>query len=195
MPEVGETVTVKINGVESAETVKTGTSGPLGNYTYIGNIDFDSLQGGGTGWCVVSSSGVAVGLANPDTTISVVTTVIHKIDDKFINFDGLVRTFDYHFTGYNLYKTLYNANGAQCFLDMCDHFILPEPNSELFGFNGEIRFSKVEAIRPSSCFVHSLILNEDGTTAVENAIFGTNASEMEQLAADYGYTLTTNPNA
>lgn len=195
MPNVGETVNVKINGVESVETVKTGTSGPLGNYTYIGNIDFDSLQAGGTGWCVVATSAGTAGFANPDTTMSVLTTVIHKINDKFINFDGLVRTFDYHFQSYNLYKTLYNDNGGQCFLNMCDYFILPEPNSVLFGFDGEIRFSKVVDIRPSSCFVHSLILREDGTTTVENAIFGTNASEMEQLAAENGYTLTTKPNA
>lgn len=195
MPNVGGTITVGINGVESSETVKKGTSGPLGNYTYIGTIDFDSLQKGRTGWLVAGIPGHVIGFANPDTTISVLTTVIHKINDKFINFDGLVRTFDYHFAGYNLYKTLYNARGAQCFLDMCDHFILPEPNSVLFGFYGEVRFSTVEDIRPSSCFVHSLILREDGTTTVENAIFGTNASEMEQLAAEFGYTLTTKPNA
>lgn len=195
IPEVGETVTVKINGVESADTVKTGTSSFIGSYKYIGTIDFDSLQAGGTGWIVAENQGMVYGFANPDTTMSVLTTVIHKINDKFINFDGLVRTFGYHFAGYNLYKTLYNDNGAQCFLDMCDHFILPEPNSVLFGFDGEIRFSKVKDIRPSSCFVHSLILREDGTTTVENAIFGTNASEMEQLAAEIGYTLTTKPNA
>ena len=195
MPKVGETVTVKINGVESVETVKNGTSSPIGNYTYIGTIDLDSLRAGGTGWLVAGIPGQAMGFANPDTTITVGTTVIHKINDKFINFDGLVRTFDYHFKDYTLYKTLYNANGAQCFLDMCDHFILPEPNSKLFGFDGEIGFSKVVDIRLSSCFVLGLIFNENGTTENEYCIFGTNASEMEQLAADYGYTLATKPNA
>ena len=195
IPEVGGTVTVKINGVESVETVKNGTSGPLGKYTYIGTIDFDSLRRGETGWCVAAISGATFGFANPDTTITVETTVIHKIDDKFINFDGFVRTFDYHFKGYTLYKTLYNNNGAQCFLEMCDNFILPEPKSQLFGYIGEMGFSKVVDIMSSSCFVRGFILNEDGTTTVENAIFGTNTTEMEQLAADYGYTLTTNPNA
>ena len=195
MPEVGGTITVKINGVESTETVKNGTSGPLGKYTYIGTIDFDSLQRGETGWCVAAISGATFGFANPDTTITVWTTVIHKIDDKFINFDGLVRTFDYHFKGYTLYKTLYNNKGAQCFLEMCDNFILPEQNSQLFGYIGEMGFSKVVDIMSSSCFVRGFILNEDGTTTVENAIFGTNTTEMEQLAADYGYTLTTKPNA
>ena len=112
-----------------------------------------------------------------------------------VNFDGLVRTFDYHFKDYTLYKTLYRDNGAQCFLDMCGNFILPEPNSVLFGFDGEIGFSKVVDIGPSSCFVSGLIFNENGTTENIHCIFGTNASEMEQLAAAYGYTLTTNPNA
>ena len=196
IPEVGGTITVEINGIESTETVKEATSSIAGfSYKYIGNIDFDSLQTGGTGWLVAEVQGQVAGYANPDTTISIETIVVHKISDKFVNFDGLVRTFDYHFKGYTLYKNLYNDNGDQCFLDMCDHFILPEPNSELFGFIGEIGFSKVVDIRHSSCFVRGFTLNEDGTTTVENAIFGTNASEMEQLAAYYGYTLTTNPNA
>ena len=96
MPEVGETVTAKINGVESVETVKTDTSSVLGEaYKYIGNIKLDSVMSGGTGWIVAESMGQAMGSANPDTTITVGTTVIHKINDKFINFDGLVWTFDY----------------------------------------------------------------------------------------------------
>ena len=195
MPIAGETITVKINGVDSTETVKNGKSGPLGNYRYIGTIDYDSLRKGGTGWLVFYTSGLVVGLANPDTTISVWTTIIHKINDKFINFDGFVRTFDYYFNYYTLYKTLYKNDGAQCFLDMCDHFIPPEPKYQLFGYMGEIGFSKVVDTRQRSCFVRGFRLNEDGTVTVENAIFGTNASEMEQMAADYGYTLTTKPNA
>ena len=195
MPEVGGTITVKINGVESTETVKNGTIGTLGNYTYIGTIDLDSLKAGGTGWLVAESIGKAFGFANPDTTITVETTVIHKIDDKFINFDGLVRTFDYHFKGYTLYKTLYNNKGAQCFLEMCDNFILPEPNSQLFGYIDEMGFSKVYEVFEHSCFVRGFIINDDGSITAENAIFGTNTTEMEQLAANYGYTLTTKPNA
>lgn len=195
MPEVGGTITVKINGVESTETVKNGTIGTLGNYTYIGTIDLDSLKAGGTGWLVAEAMGHVSGFANPDTTITVWTTVIHKIDDKFINFDGLVRTFDYHFKGYTLYKTLYKDNGAQCFLNMCDNFILPEPNSKLFGYIGEMGFSKVYEVFEHSCFVRGFIINDDGSITAENAIFGTNTTEMEQLAANYGYTFTTNPKA
>ena len=196
MPEVGETVTVKINGVESAETVKTGTGSVVGSYKYIGTIDFDSLQAGGTGWLVAGITGQAIGFANPDTTISVLTTVIHKIDDKFINFDGLVRTFDYHFKGCNIYKRLYKNDGSECELYTCDHFILAEANSKLFGFMGEIGLSKVGSNRTSSCFVKGVIINTaDGSITFKNTVFGTNTTEMEQLAAENGYTLTTKPNA
>lgn len=196
MPEVGETVTVKINGVESVETVKNGTSGSIGNYTYIGTIDFDSLDAGGTGWLVAGIPGQAVGFANPDTTISVETIVVHKINDKFINFDGLVRTFDYHFKGCTIYKHLYKNDGSECALYTCDHFILPEVNSQFFGFMGESGFSKVGSVGANSCFVKGVIINTaDGSIAIKNTVLGTNTTEMEQMAAENGYTLTTKPNA
>lgn len=196
MPEVGETVTVKINGVESAETVKTGTSGPLGNYTYIGTIGFDSLQAGGTGWLVAGIPGQAIGFANPDTTITLETIIVHKINDKFINFDGLVRTFDYHFKGYTIYKRLYKDDGRECALYTCNNFILPEENSTLFGFMDWIGFSRVGSVGANSCFVTGVIINDaDGRINFKNTVFGTNTTEMEQIAAANGYTLTTKPNA
>ena len=196
MPEGGETVTAKINGVESVENVKNGTSGPLGNYTYIGTIDFDSLRKGRTGWCVAGIQGQAFGFANPDTTMSVFTTVVHKIDDKFINFDGFVRTFDYHFKGYTIYKHLYKNDGSECVLYTCGDLILPEANSTLFGFMSEAGISAVGSSGGSSCFVIGVIIStENGSITIKNTVFGTNTTEMEQLAADYGYTLTAKPNA
>ena len=197
MPEVGETVTVKINGVESVETVKTDTSSAAGHpYKYIGNINLDSLQAGGTGWLVAEAMGHVSGFANPDTTITVETTVIHKIDEKFINFDGLVRTFDYHFKGYTIYKRLYKNDGSECVLYTCGDLILPEAHSKLFGFIGEIGFSDVVGKAANSCFVTGVIINTaNGSITVKDAVFGTNTTEVEQLAADNGYTLTTKPNA
>ena len=196
MPEVGETVTVKINGVESVETVKTGTSGPIGNYTYIGTIDFDSLRAGGTGWCVAEIMGHVSGFANPDTTITVDAIIVHKINDKFINFDGLVRTFDYHFKDYTTYKSLYKNDGSECVLYTCSHFILPESNSTLFGFMGEAGFSNVGSIGANSCFVNGVTISGvDGSIAIKKVVLGTNTNEMEQIAAANGYTLTTKPNA
>lgn len=197
MPEVGETTTVKINGVESVETVKEAQSSILGaSYKYIGNIDFDSLQIGGTGWLVLDFSGNKGGLANPDTTIAVETIVVHKINDKFINFDGFVRTFDYYFKGDTLYKTLYNNNGSECMLYTCSDFILPKENSQLFGFMGETGFSQVGSIKPNSCFVTGYIISSvNGSINIQNTVFGTDTSEMEELAAGYGFTHITNPKA
>ena len=196
IPEVGETVTVKINGVESVETVKKSRSGALGDYTYIGTIDFDSMRRGGTGWLVVGIKGQAFGFANPDTTMTLETIVIHKISDKFVNFDGLVRTFDYHFADYTIYKHLYKDDGSACALYTCNNPILPEANSKLLGFMSEIGLSKVVSTSANSCFVTGVIIDTiDGSITVKNTIFGTNTTEMEQIAAEYGYTLTTNPNA
>ena len=197
MPEVGETVTVKINGVESAETVKEARSGTFGNYTYIGNVDYDALRRGGNGWLVAAiSGGFTVGFANPDTTITVESIIVHKINDKFINFDGLARTFDYHFADYTIYKRLYKDDGSECALYTCSHFILPEMNSTLFGFMGEAGFSNVGSVGANSCFVNGVTISGvDGSITVQNTVFGTNTTEMEQIAAANGYTLTTKPNA
>ena len=197
LPEVGETTTVKINGVESVETVKEAKSSMAGmSYKYIGNIDFDSLVAGGTGWIVLEVPGQVMGSANPDTTISVERIVVHKINDKFINFDGFVRTFDYYFKDSTLYKSLYDDNGSECFLYMCNNFILPEVGSQLFGFMDEIGFSKVGNTRGQSCFVTGYrISNVDGSIEIRKVVLGTDTSEMEGLAASYGFTHTTNPKA
>ncbi len=196
MPEVGETTAVKINGVESSETVKEAESSMLGSsYKYIGNNDFDSLRNGGTGWCVAVIQGHVVGFANPDTTITVETLVVHKINDKFINFDGFVQTFDYHFKNPTLYKLLYNDDDGTCALYTCNNFILPKPNSQLFGFMEEIGISKVYSTRINSCFVTGVIINsENNSITTINVILGTDANEMEEIAAEYGYVHTTNPN-
>ena len=198
LPEVGETMTVIINGVESSDTVKETTGSPGGgiSYKYIGNIDMDSLMAGGTGWCIAEIRGHANGFANPDTAISIETTVAHKINEKFINFDGLVRTFDYYFKNYDIYKTLYKNDGTDCILYMCDIFILPESDSSLFGFMGETGFSSVGSTGVNSCFVHGFTINGvTGRFIIRNVILGTNATEMELIAENYGYTHTTKPNA
>ena len=196
MAEVGETIAVKINGVESDETVKEAESSIFGSsYKYIGNIDFDSLNTGGTGWIVAEVLGHTMGLAKPDKTITVETHVVHKINDKFINFDGFVRTFDYHFEKPTLYKLLYKDDGSECALYMCNNFILPETGSKIFGFMDEIGFSIVGSTIVKSCFIEGFIINYDGSATVKKTVLGTDTAEMEKIAANYGYTLTTNPNA
>ena len=197
MAEAGETMAVKINGVESAETVKEVESSIFGSsYKYIGNIDIDSMFNGGTGWIVAEALGQTMGFAKPDTTITCENIVVHKIDDKFINFDGFVRPFDYHFKNYTIYKHLYKDDGSECVLYTCNNFILPKSDSQLFGFMGEIGFSKVGSVYANSCFVWGAEINtKNGNINIKATVFGTSPTEMEQIAADYGYTLTTNPNA
>lgn len=197
MPGVGETTTVKINGVESVETVKEAESSLIGiSYKYIGNTDLDSLINGGTGWLVVDVQGEVFGYANPDTTVAIESLVVHKINDKFINFDGFVRTFDYYFVDYTLYKRLYKDDGSECVLYMCNNIILPKSNSQLFGFMAETGFSYVSSIRGQSCFVTGYIISSvDGSINIQYTVLGTNTTEMEELAAEYGFTHTTNPKA
>lgn len=197
MPEVGETMTVKINDVESAETVKEAESSILGSsYKYIGNIDIDSLLNGGTGWAIADINYQTGGFANPDTTITVESIVVHKLNDKFINFDGFVRTFDYYFKDYTLYKPLYDDDGNECLLYRCNNIIIPKKASQLFGFMSEIGFSAVDSVRAQSCFVTGYIISSvGGSIDIQKTVFGTNTSEMEELAASYGFTHTTNPKA
>ena len=198
IPEVGETMTVKVNGVESAETVKEAKSSILNiSYKYIGNIDIDSLFNGGTGWCVLVFQEEVGGFANPDTAITVKSIVVHKINDKFINFDGFARTFDYYFKGNtSIYKTLYDNDGNSCVLYVYDNIILPKSGSQLLGFMSEVGLSKVYSTGISSCFVEGFIFNvEPSAVVVKRTILGTDTSEMEELAAGYGYVHTTNPNA
>lgn len=198
MPEVGETMTVKINGVESAETVKEAESSTLGgSYKYIGNIDVDSLRTGGTGWLVVYE-GRCVGFANPDTTISVKSSIVHKLDNKFVNYDGLVRTFDYYFKEYSIYKTLYDDNGNECLLYTCEKFILPEQYEQLFGYMNDIGFSYVGSVGLNACFIGGYIIRTVNNNVViinKNSVLGKDTNEMEQIASEYGFTHTTNPKA
>lgn len=201
MAEAGETMAVKINGVESAETVKEAESSIWGSsFKYIGNIDIDSLLNGGTGWCVVDFQEVAVGYANPDTAITVESIVVHKINDKFINFNGLVRTFNYYFEGFEFtpYKGLYNDDGDRCdlYIGNNSNIIFPKSGSQLFGFISETGFSEVGSTSPHACFVTGFIINKaHGSITIRNISVGTNTSEIEELAASYGYVNTTNPNA
>ena len=51
MPPVGDTATVKVNGVESVETVKSAETNGL-SYSYIGSTDLAGLMSGANGWFV-----------------------------------------------------------------------------------------------------------------------------------------------
>ena len=137
-----------------------------------------------------------MGFANPDTTITVEAIVVHKINNKFINFDGFVRTFDYYFKNCILYKVLYDDEGNKVTLYTSDNFVLPKNGSQLFGFMSEVGFSTVGTVMLRSCFVTGFnISTTDGSITVIDTVLGTDTSEMEKLAANYGYTHETDPTA
>lgn len=107
MPPVGDTVAVKVNGVESVETVKLGEMEGL-SYPYIGSINFSEFLNGKNGW-LISPEGdtLIVGVSNPTTTVSLYTVMPHKIaynylpNDllkssypiKIVNFDDFLHSF------------------------------------------------------------------------------------------------------
>ena len=108
MPPVGDTVTVKVNGVESVETVKSGEFEGQ-SYSYIGSIDIAGMDSGAEGWCIVNYAAFGMmGQANPETTVSLLITKQHKIDEKYIQQDkNFVRPLSYYIGDDTLFKHYY----------------------------------------------------------------------------------------
>ena len=191
----GDTVTVNVDGVEHSLVAYYDES--EGVFT-VGDI-YSSIENGEgqLGWQIYSSDGKsATFYATEAHTISYLGVFIYKIDDKFVNLDGFVRPFGYHFKEYMLYKTLYNSAGDQCTLYTCSDFILPEIGSQLFGFMHELGFSIVDSVDSYSCFLTGVIINTiNSGIRIVRVVLGTDTSYMEAMAADFGYTHTTKPNA
>lgn len=191
----GATVTVNVDGVEHS-LVAYYDEGE-GVFT-IGDI-YSSLENGEgqLGWQFWSDGESSVNFyATEAHTISYLGVFIYKIDNKFVNLDGLVRPFDYYIKDYLLYKTLYNSAGDSCTLYTCSDFILPKQDSQLFGFMNELGFSKVNSVSLYSCFITGFIISPlTAGGRIARVVLGTDTSDMETMAADNGYTLTTKPNA
>lgn len=111
MPPVGDTVTVKVDGVES---VKTVTFLKVDDYRYIRYIGRSPLEiaQGAPGWSIAyySEGERVLGIAKVPTIVSLLVTEPHNIDQKyvpkevyFVRFDGssLDRTFDEITEAYN----------------------------------------------------------------------------------------------
>ncbi len=191
----GDTVNVNVDGMEHSLVAYYDES--EGVFT-IGDIYSDLENGEGQlGWQFYSDgASYAHFYATEAHTVSYLGVFIYKIDDKFLNLDGLVRTYNYHFSGEMLYKTLYNSAGDNCTLYTCSDFILPDLSSQLFGFMSEVGFSTVDAVSLHSCFITGFIITTmNAGIRIERIVLGTDTSDMETIAADNGYTYTTNPNA
>ena len=85
MPLVGDTVTVKVDGVESVETVTFLKVDAHRYIRYIGKSPLAITQGA-PGWSIAwrSEDEQVFGIAKVPTTVSLPVTEQHKIDQKFI---------------------------------------------------------------------------------------------------------------
>ena len=200
MPPVGDTVTVKVNGVESVETVKSGENDGL-SYSYIGSTDLAGLMSGTNGWLVAYTNAgeagyVALGYANPETTVSLPITEQHKIDEKYIQQDkDFVRPLSYYISGYTIFKTYYNKSGEKISAYKCDSIKhLSNLGEALIYDNSGVGLCDVGSIKNSAFFVGVYILSPSGIN-YERHIYGIDETDIAELAADYGYTLTTKPTA
>ena len=196
MPSVGDTVTVKVNGVESVETVKSGEMRGL-SYTYIGSVDMAGYVSGTNGWLVayIPGEGILSG-ANPETTISLLVTYQHKIDEKYIPQDkNFVRPLSYYIgnDGDVANKLYYNESGDVLFANKRSNIIMPKENESTFIYdNGDIGIGQFGSMKFSSFVVYVYKFTE-GVMRNRYEIYGTNETEFAELAASYGYTLTTKP--
>lgn len=194
MPPVGGTVTVKVNGVESVETVKSGEFNGF-SYSYIGSVDMAGLASGANGWLVVDSPSEGVfANANPATTISLLVTIQHKIDEKYIQQDkNFVRPLSYYIGNGVSQKTYYNESGEEILAykrDSIKHF--PHGNEALIYDTSDVGLCVVGSSNGRAFFVTVYILSPSGIN-YQSHIYGTDEADIAEIAANYGYTLTTKP--
>ena len=194
MPPVGDTVTVKVDGVESVETVKSGEIRG-GTYSYIGSVDLISLMSGNNGWIIadIPGEGIMAG-ANPETNISLLVTNQHKIDEKYIPQDkNFVRPLTYYtMHTAQIYKTYYNESGDYIITYKCSNIIMPKNETVFIYDRGDMGIGQFGNKRVYS-FVVDVYSFYNNTMHYKQQIYGTDKTEIAELAADEGYTLTTKP--
>lgn len=102
MLPIGDTVIVKVNGVERAETVKLGEMAGK-PYAYIGTIDFAGLFSGTNGWCIAYNTDLCkiMGAANPETTISLIVVTQSKIKYEYLPDDFLKSPYPIRIVDFN----------------------------------------------------------------------------------------------
>ena len=202
MPSVGDTVTIKINGVESVETVKSAEVEELGHtYSYIGSVDIISINSGANGWCIACQDGqpACVGVSRPDTTVSLFVTEPHKIDEKYIPQDkDFIRPLSYYADGWHQFAIYYNESGDEAICYKCDNINVPGLHDEMF-IDADVAQFIIGRIlsKISHSFSASVCVldpgNNEKSISRRDYIYGTDETEMTQLASMMGYTLTTKP--
>ena len=202
MPSVGDTVTIKINGVESVETVKSAEVEELGqSYSYIGSVDIISINSGANGWCIAYLDGqpAYVGVSRPDTTVSLFVTEPHKIDEKYIPQDkDFIRPLSYY-TGNERqhFRNYYSESGNEVMCYKCVNINVPGFHDEMFIDADVAQFSigRILDTRDHSFSASVCVLDPDTEKGISRRsyIYGTDETEMTYLASIMGYTLTTKP--
>ena len=199
MPPVGDTVTVKVNGVESVETVKSGEIEGQ-SYSYIGSVDIQGLISGNTGWIVYfianGMESVITATANPETTVSLLITEQHKIDEKYIQQDkNFVRPLSYYIDGSRIFKHYYKESGEEVSTYKCDNIETKSAHGNtvfVYDIGGDTGMGYFMSVTPKAFFVSIYTFSTSGIHNVDK-IYGTDETAIAELAADEGYTLTTKP--
>lgn len=199
MPPVGDTVTVKVNGVESVETVKSGEMEGQ-SYSYIGPTDIAEMGSGAEGWIVFNDTGGMYGLANPETNVSLFITEQHKIDEKYIQQDkNFVRPLSYYIGDSTLFKHYYKESGEEVTAYKCDNIETKSVHGNtvfVYDLGGDMGMGNFITVRPKAFFAGIYLFTTIGTTSKIShtyKIYGTDETAIAKLAAENGYTLTTKP--
>lgn len=193
MPPVGDTVTVKVNGVESVETVKSAETNGI-SYSYIGSTDMAGLLSGTNGWLVIYNpvEGTFAN-ANPETTVSLPITEQHKIDEKYITQDkNFVRPLSYYIGHRVSQKTYYNESGDSIITHKCDKIIEPKLEAVVIYDLADIGIGRIWKEKRFS-FTVGVYKFTNGVMQNSDEIYGTDETDIANLAASMGYTLTTKP--
>ena len=201
MPSVGDTVAVKVNGVESVETVKSAEVEGQ-SYSYIGSVDIVGLNSGANGWNIVcpnDGQSACVGSSRPKTTVSLFVTEPHKIDEKYIPQDkDFIRPLSYYADRWHHFANYYNESGDEVTCYKCDNINMPGLHDKMF-IDADVSQFSIGCIlsKLSHSFSASVCVldprNNENSIYSDMIIYGTDETEMTQLASMMGYTLTTKP--
>ena len=200
MPSVGDTVTIKVNGVESVETAKSAEIEGQ-THSYIGSVDIAGLNSGANGWCIACLNGqpVCYGFSRPDTTVSLFVTEPHKIDEKYIPQDkDFIRPLSYYTGDERLhFRNYYSESGNEVMCYKCVNINVPGLRDKVFVDTSVAQFSigRILDTRGHSFSASVCVLDPDTEKGISRRryIYGTDETEMTHLASIMGYTLTTKP--
>ena len=180
---------VNSNGVINPNSTVPSTNGTANQYLVIdgdGNVRWQDQP-------------ACVGVSRPDTTVSLFVTEPHKIDEKYIPQDkDFIRPLSYYADGWHQFAIYYNDSGDEAICYKCDNINVPGLHDEMFidadvaqFIIGRILSKLSHSFSASVCVLDPG--NNEKSISRHDYIYGTDETEMTQLASMMGYTLTTKP--